>query len=398
MSIAFVTPRYEGADVQRGSGTFYYMSQEIERQGHKVHYIGPVNYDLPLISRISRSLHYRAKKQYALFLDPFAGKRTGRAVTKKLAGLDVDLLITNDCTVAAYVDTPVPVVLYTDVMITPDYLERTLPGAKLGNLSALSLWNARKSIRDALRRADLSVFPARWSAEAARHYTGDTGKIVVIPFGANIEDPGAEPTQRRQHEGISGEGPIRFLFVGKDWKRKGGDVAVAVAEELRHRGIESELHIVGTQPPAQYQGRFLKVHGLLDKADPEQNRLLTSLYASCDIFLMPSSNEGYGIAPVEAAAYGLPVLAYAVSGIETAVRDGVSGVLLPLGGSAEAFADVVEGWLERPDEYKRLVRGGRAHYEQNANWAVAIGQLLDEIGARFPHIGIYKKQTTRENL
>src|SRR5690606_27648084 len=126
------------------------MSQEIERQGHKVHYIGPVNYDLPLISRISRSLHYRAKKQYALFLDPFAGKRTGRAVTKKLAGLDVDLLITNDCTVAAYVDTPVPVVLYTDVMITPDYLERTLPGAKLGNLSALSLWNARKSIRDAL--------------------------------------------------------------------------------------------------------------------------------------------------------------------------------------------------------------------------------------------------------
>ena len=56
----------------------------------------------------------------------------------------------------------------------------------------------------------------------------------MIHFGANVDDPGSEIVQRR---GIQPHKPIRLLFIGKDWLRKGGDVAVAAVAELRRRRL-----------------------------------------------------------------------------------------------------------------------------------------------------------------
>ncbi len=55
---------------------------------------------------------------------------------------------------------------------------------------------------------------------------------------------------------------------------------------------------------------------------------LASWYAAADVVAVPSYNESFGLVAVEAQACGTPVLAAAVGGLPTAVRDGVSGLLL----------------------------------------------------------------------
>lgn len=380
--IAYITPRYDGRDIHRGSGTFYHLGMELQQQGHEVQYLGPYPYKIPSISRVCRSIHRRLGKKHALFLDPFVGWKTGELVSEDLQSIEYDIVLTNDCAVAAYIKTPKPVVLYTDVMITPEYVERRLPYANLSNLSPLSLLCCRKTIRDAVQRADLAVFPATWSAEAAVQYGADSEHVVKIPFGANIEDPGPEVASQRSLGKAIDQSDIDLLFIGKDWKLKGGEIAVETVFALRSRGMNAQLHIVGAEPQIE-NTEAVVIHGYLDKTNSADKELLTGLFHACNVFILPSSFEGLGIAPLEAAAYGIPALGYATSGLKESIRHRETGYLLEPGSPATEFADCILYWFNHPGEYMRLVRGARRHFEQNANWPKNVQRLMQEVGNRF---------------
>lgn len=378
MNIAFATI-YDPQDIRRGSGTFYSMSKEMERQGHTLHYIGPIPYQYPLVSRILRAVHARVGKRYLTYLDPFVGKQTGNEVTRQLANLDYDVLITNDYAIAGYTQTSRPVVLYTDAMITHNHLERNLPYSRLSNISLITLWLSRRTIRRGLRQASLSVFPAQWSADEALKYHPNASKIRVVPFGANITDPGVEIAQERDLSAALGSRTINLLFVGKDWQRKGGSIAVDTARELQQRGIDARLHVVGGSPPDAVDPAYVHVYGLLDKTNDAERRKIEHLYRICDVLMLPSSSEGFVIVPLEAAAYGMPTLAYDTIGVNGSVRHGDTGVLLQLGQSGAAFADTVESWFRAPDEYIQLSRGARKHFVETVNWERNIQKLFHEI-------------------
>ncbi|WP_188259829.1 glycosyltransferase family 4 protein [Azospirillum tabaci] len=85
---------------------------------------------------------------------------------------------------------------------------------------------------------------------------------------------------------------------------------------------------------------------------------LTALYAAADLMVWPAVNEAYGMALLEAQAAGLPVVAGRTGGVPDVVRDGVTGLLPPVG-DAEAFAAAVRALLDDPG--KRRHFGEAAH-------------------------------------
>lgn len=374
MNIAFATI-YDSTDITRGSGGPYYLTHELAKQGHTLHRIGPIEIRTPLISRVLRRAHQMANKRYVTMLDPLVGWNMAHQVEQKLIGVDYDVLLTNDMCIAAFTNAPRPLILYTDVMITRDYAERNLPHSRLSNLSPVSLWLSRYTIRQALRKAALSVFPVDWSATEARRYEPQA-TIEVIHYGANVDDPGAALAQSRQ---ITPNRPIQMLFVGKDWLRKGGDTAVETVYDLRQRGIDAHLHIIGEGPDTPINSDAVTVHGLLSKANDQQRARYRELFLSADVFILPSSSEGMVLAPLEAAAYGMPSLGYRAMGVDTSIQHDLSGILLPLGAPAREFANMIAHWLECPDEYVRLAKGARKHYEQSVNWTLAATQLTSAI-------------------
>jgi glycosyltransferase involved in cell wall biosynthesis len=383
LKIAFATVS-DSKDIRRGSGTFYSLAQEIERQGHNLVRVGPIELRCPVITRVVHRFHRWLGKRHPIFLDPFVGGLTGEKVAQQLADREYGVLLTNDMSIAAFTPTSRPIVIYTDVMIRPDYPERDLPGCRLGNMSTLTLGLCRRTLRRALRRSALAVFPAEWSARAARSYCRDANKVKVVPFGANVADPGPEISHGRSWEKVSGQRCFELLFVGKDWIRKGGEIAVETVRCLNASGIRAKLHVVGARVPGEVAPEQVQQHGLLDKSKPGEMQLLKRLFTEANAFILPSSSEGYVISVLEAAAFGLPTLAYDTDGVRDAVLDGGTGLLFPLGSSAEVFVDAVRSWQRHPAAYDSLVRGARQHYETSINWRACVGALIGAIEEVLP--------------
>ena len=105
----------------------------------------------------------------------------------------------------------------------------------------------------------------------------------------------------------------------------------------------------------------------LGALDDEQ---LSLAYAASDVHVFPVREvegdvEGFGMVAIEAAAYGLPTVAFAVGGVPDAVADGISGYLVKPG-DYDAFADCVSQAL---DGEPRLDRRHIAEFAQAFNWS-----------------------------
>ena len=109
-------------------------------------------------------------------------------------------------------------------------------------------------------------------------------------------------------------------------------------------------------PPEPIGEKTVRVHGPLNKSVDQEKELLISLFRNADVLSYQRVREGFVIAVLEAAAFGLPVVAYDTIGVNTAVRHGETGILLNLGASAEDFADVICGWM-------RIQRNTRISHE-----------------------------------
>ena len=376
LKIAFVTPYYDPRDIRRGSGTFYYMSRELERQGCQLSYFGPVEFREPAVVRPLRAWAKRVQKgRYMTYLDPAVARALGKELSTQLRGQSFDLVLTNDPGVAARLDVPYPVVYYSDVMLPASRSVSELRG--MVAYRQVPLWALRRyqqTMRLCLERAALAVFPAQWQLEQAKGYGVDVEKLHLVSFGANIPDPGPEVAERREGKTHKSPEALKFLFVGRDWIEKGGDVAIKTVEILRIAGIDAHLYVVGTN--VDIKSPYIHVYGKLDKDNPEEFCVLDRLFRESDWLLFPSKHEGSAITPREAAAYGLPTLAYRIEGMLNSVIDGQSGVLLESGNGPGDFAEVILDWLKNPDAFQHLCLGAREFYESDANWVGKVQKLI----------------------
>jgi glycosyltransferase involved in cell wall biosynthesis len=82
------------------------------------------------------------------------------------------------------------------------------------------------------------------------------------------------------------------------------------------------------------------------------------LWAS-DLFVMPSINEGLGVAALEAMACGLPIVGSAVGGLREVVEHDVNGILVPAGDS-EQLASAITVLISSPERRAAMGAAGRA--------------------------------------
>ncbi|HZG40762.1 MAG TPA: glycosyltransferase, partial [Nodosilinea sp.] len=101
--------------------------------------------------------------------------------------------------------------------------------------------------------------------------------------------------------------------MGVDWERKGGPLALEVAQTLNQQGIDTELWVVGCQP--QVEGdlpRFVKPYGFVDRATPAGEAKFSHLLSSAHFLIFPTKADTFGVAISEANAVGVPCVAAAV--------------------------------------------------------------------------------------
>ena len=156
----------------------------------------------------------------------------------------------------------------------------------------------------------------RWAADSlVSDYGVPVDKVDVIP-------PGVDVTLFRPSNSPKSRGPVRILFVGGDFERKGGPDLV---EAVRALGDAVHLDLVTAAADVTVPaGVRATVHrGLQPNSDE-----LVRLYQAADIFALPSRGDCMPQAVAEALACGLPVVATAVGAIPEMVTDTVNGYLV----------------------------------------------------------------------
>ncbi len=171
-------------------------------------------------------------------------------------------------------------------------------------------------------------------------YGVDPQRIEVIPPGVDTSE--WHPGDR------SDNGPMRILFVGGDFRRKGGDLLLDAFSALPLG--TAELVLVTREAIERRPG--VRAYHHLTPNDPE----LIELFRSSDVFVLPSRSETFGISAIEAAASGLAVVATPVGGLGDLVIDGVTGILTTPG----SVEDLTRHLLELADDPALHRRMGEA--------------------------------------
>ncbi|HXT05566.1 MAG TPA: glycosyltransferase family 4 protein [Roseiarcus sp.] len=230
--------------------------------------------------------------------------------------------------------------------------------------------------RSALARSSAIVYPSDWAKDSAvKDYGVSPEKIAVMPLGPNFDREAIDRFRTRKSADF-GSG-VRLLFVGMEWVRKGGPIALEVMQILVSRGIRCELVVVGKAPEEAQKHEGVRFIGPLNKNDHGQLAALCEIYERAHFLVLPTRQEAFGVVFSEAQAFGCPSLSYAVGGAATAVKDGVTGFALPLEASASDFADRIFSLVHDPRRYEEMSANCRARYEQEANWDVWAAKVME---------------------
>ncbi|MGD2122716.1 MAG: N-acetyl-alpha-D-glucosaminyl L-malate synthase BshA [Gemmatimonadota bacterium] len=127
-----------------------------------------------------------------------------------------------------------------------------------------------------------------------------------------------------------------------------------------HGAVPSRLVLVGDGPERPRAVERAQELGVADRLlFLGKHQSVDELLACADLFLLPSKNESFGLAALEALACGTPVVASNMGGLPEVIRHGETGYLFPLG-SVEEMAEAGISLLRDEEAWSRFSRAARA--------------------------------------
>jgi glycosyltransferase involved in cell wall biosynthesis len=362
MKIGFAA-RYDPTDKKTWSGTSYYTLQQLKKYGE----VEIFQYDLPKLLQewltTQKSFNNKLfKKQTAVeFLKAYA-KYFSKQLTNDLKKRPVDILfVSASSQLIAYVKTDIPIIYMTDA--TFQQLQGYYP-----YFSNLPGYNTRQGIeldKKAFHIATHCILASEWNKNSAvNDYGIDANKISVIPCGANLDIiPSVDEINLKVTSSCN------LLFLGVEWDRKGGDITLEAFRQLKQKGVNAHLHIIGCVPPHDLTNEDgITIIPFLDKNKEEDFRQLHSIFLQTDFLLLPTRAECAGVVFSEASAYGIPSITTDTGGVTTYVRNGMNGYALPYHAKGTEYAQQIKKILDSPINYEVLKKRSRAYYEMNLSW------------------------------
>ncbi len=273
------------------------------------------------------------------------------------------------------------------------YVHTMHTAAKVKNLHRAAGDEIEPEIRikgesEIINSADLIVANThREVAELIEFYEADENKLDVVYPGVDLDvfTPGDGRNAARLRHGVSADSLV-LLFVGRLQPLKAPDALIRAAAHLvDHRpDLRDRLKImicggpsgsgIGTPENLLHISKMLNIGDRLELIPPTPATTLADLYRMADLVAVPSHSESFGLVALEAQACGTPVVASAVGGLVTAVKDGQSGILVS-SRDEHSWAVALERLLTERDFHDRLAEGAKNH-AQKFSWENTTNGLI----------------------
>lgn len=371
MKIAYVTT-YNAMDIHNWSGLGYTIAKTLEGQGNSVDYIGNLKRKVsPILLAKSKFYKKFTGKSFDIDRHPQVVQGYSDQI-KPLLNKQSDVIFSPGTVPIALLETKAPKVFYTDA---------TFAGIinfydNFQNLAQKAIDNGNYIEQLALDSSRLAIYSSDWAAQTAiEHYGADPSKIKVVPFGANIKTDRSLHTIKPIIQARSTK-ECHLLFLGVDWERKGGDVAIAVTKLLNEAGLKTTLHVAGVRNfPSSTTPDFIVDHGFISKATDEGRATLDQLFAQSHFLILPTKADCTPVVFSEANSFGLPCITTDVGGIKTIIRDHINGKTFSLTSDETLYADYIQRTFSDTLAYNQLALSSFNEYESRLNWSVTGKEL-----------------------
>jgi len=222
----------------------------------------------------------------------------------------------------------------------------------------------RERWQQALRQADSrAVVCSQAAAQRFKNAVGDVPAVVYNGVdGAALMQSAGLPTERTRRT---------ILSVGKFEAQKGQSTLVEAFALIHARFPDVDLLLVGATdsqlPVLQALARQRGIEDRVGFVTDVPHARMGSYFANADLFAFPSLREQFGLVLLEAATFGLPVVASRVGGIPEIIRDGDTGRLVAPDHADELAAALSELLADRPAAAAMGARL-RAEVQQRFSW------------------------------
>lgn len=235
-------------------------------------------------------------------------------------------------------------------------------------LDPMNSRSVARMVREA-ELADAVVVPSRLVERSYLEAGHPAERLRVNPLGVEAE-------RYLPAEGPRQGGLLRFAFVGQLSIQKGIPDLLPVWTRVAGHGVE--LVLAGTVPaverahiePVLRRSRRVEVLGHCDD--------VAGLLATCDVLVLPSAQDGFGLVVLEAMACGLPVIVSDRVGASDCVEEGKNGFVFRFGDNG-ALADRLKWFMA--DRSRALgMRAAALETARRHSWEAYGQRLLDVVG------------------
>jgi N-acetyl-alpha-D-glucosaminyl L-malate synthase BshA len=229
--------------------------------------------------------------------------------------------------------------------------------------------------RFSILRSDAVTTPSAFLQRATWEGFGipETFPIEVIPNFVDTERYAPLRDRAHQHQlfpGMRENEPVLIHVSNFRPVKRIGDVVSVFAEV--HRQRPCRLVMIGDGPERSPAERRVRELGLEERvAFLGKQESFVELLAAADVFLLPSEQESFGLAALEALSCGIPVVASDIGGIPEQVEHGSTGYLATVGDVASMARHVLE-LVGDPERWRLFSRRAREHVLTHFQLAPAI--------------------------
>jgi glycosyltransferase involved in cell wall biosynthesis len=235
-------------------------------------------------------------------------------------------------------------------------------------------------MRAIMRSSDM-ILAVTAAEKAFIQRQGWNPNVVVGGNSLRLEHfPPLEREKGRAYFGLPLEGFV-LLFLGRKTDYKGLDICLKAFIKLRQQ--RDDVYFLALGPETEYSQQLWKAHeslaGLIVHGRVSDEERLAAL-ATCDVLLLPSTGEAFGIVYLEAWAYHKPVIGARIPSVSSLISDGKDGLLIEPGDS-EALLKHVEQLMNEPVLAQTLAANGNRKLKRRYT-IERIGDIIEGTYAR----------------
>ena len=222
-----------------------------------------------------------------------------------------------------------------------------------------------------MRRAALVIVPSRVVKDDLVSDGVDGARVTVVPNGAELAPARSDGPNWTRPPGA------RLLFMSRLVPRKRPLLAIEAAAELTPQHPELELIVVGKgelDARARAHARALGVADRVQFVPWVADAAKAWLLETADVFLMPSSLEGFGLVALESQLAGTPVVGGPAAALAEVIVPDRTGLLVD--GEPRSFVVAIRTLLESPERRALLGAEARRH-ATGFSWDAAASATAD---------------------